>query len=272
MADNFPKKKFVLAKGFLGFGDRLQALSYSLEIAKRYNRNLYVDWLDDDWGKSFYDYFYLDGFPPILPTGSAYPEVWTDDLHRPAGKWIVQHAKGKPIFELNIEGLANATGNEDVWVHPSIGYRSTHFPTLVRTLKITCMDKIKPMMAPEGTQKVVHLRGTDRKVDETRLLKLMDDHPEAVIISDDAVLVDRWKERHPHALVLSDTLVRETSTGSHNMEFNLLAQKYNFTKRQLHYRTIADFLTLAYAPEAHALNTDSRYFMMARLWGRCMPK
>jgi hypothetical protein len=52
--------KYLIQKGFRGFGDRLRNLVMCVKIAIEQNRKIYVDWNDFYWnhtGENFYTYF-----------------------------------------------------------------------------------------------------------------------------------------------------------------------------------------------------------------------
>jgi hypothetical protein len=91
--------KYLIVKGALGFGDRLQSLKMCVKYAIKHNLQIYVDWSDPIWshnGESFYTYFNLVNMPvlnsidDIPKDATVFPPVWKD------------HLKGYPDIELTL--------------------------------------------------------------------------------------------------------------------------------------------------------------------------
>lgn len=252
---NRQDSKWVVHKGYEGFGDRLQSLSYCVNMAVKYNRRLYVDWTDDCWEEGFYRYFSIDGFDEELPQGKAYPEFWTGALAKPIGRWAY---RVQDLLEFDIK---KADGDVPVWVHPNMWYREWDFCTLAKRLKMKCLSQLEGMLNV-NPQKVVHLRGTDKEFPASRFEMLMRDHGDAAVLSDDRRLVELWKARYSDAVVLTDML-SEDGRPTH------FVGAKGKTRHEVNLRVIADFMTLAFAPEAVALIEDSLFFQMARTYGGC---
>ena len=246
-------KKWVVAKGWEGFGDRLQCLSYCIDIAIKHNRELSVDWTDSIWKEGFYRYFEIEGLPNSKPKGDCYPEFWDGFLKKAGGEWLY-NVKDAINFELK-----DANGEKAIWVHPCIGGRAWNFYTLAKRLKIVCMPELKHMIK-QDCKKVVHLRGTDREPDYDKFKELATAHPDAAVVSDDLMLANLWLAINPAAEILTDTLL-DTKLAGH--------KRTDTDKHQMNLRLIADFITLAFATEAYALNEESEFFKMARLYGSC---
>ena len=54
--------KYLVVKGWLGFGDRLESLKMAVRYALDNNLKIYVDWNDEMWThgiENFYTYFKL---------------------------------------------------------------------------------------------------------------------------------------------------------------------------------------------------------------------
>jgi hypothetical protein len=247
--------KWIIHKGYEGFADRLTSLSYCLDIAVKYNRRLYVDWADDCWVEGFYRYFSVDGFDDALPEGECYPEFWTGALAKPNGNWAYR------VQDLVEFDLKKADGDVAVWVHPNMWYREWNFGSLAKRLKMKRSLELEKMLNVKP-QKVVHLRGTDKEHEPARFEMLLREHGDAAVLSDDRRLVDRWLERHPEAVVLTDIL-SDDDRGAHKVGVK------GRTRHEVNLRVIADFMTLAFAPEAVALIEDSYFFKYARVYGGC---
>lgn len=265
---NLPNK-YIIHKGWQGFGDRLQCLSYCVSIAKTYNRILYVDWRDRIWThdeKDFYNYFYFSGLNYIekaqsIGSGTVHPDFWDGIL----GKQLDDWAHGiKPWTELNLDDFPE----QDIWVHNSVGFRRWDFNLLSSHLRFVpeVARQVAVLMKDfEPGQPVVHLRGTDKQFSEERWQELRTLAPVAQIVSDDARLVNRWMQESPESRLLSDTLVASHGGG------HLLSAKDigAMTKYRMNIRLLADFVILGAAKEAYGLVLDSAFFEMARMFAVC---
>jgi len=224
-------------------------------MAVKYNRRLYVDWTDSHWEEGFYKYFTIDGFDDRLPEGECYPEFWTGALAKPNGDWAYR------VQDLVEFDLKQADGDVPVWVHPNMWYREWNFGTLAKRLKMKHSFELEKMLDVKP-QKVVHLRGTDKGHNLERFEVLLREHGDAAVLSDDQRLVDQWLKTHKDAWILTDILTND-DRGAHKTGVK------GKTRHEVNLRVIADFMTLAFAPEAHALIEDSYFFKYARVYGGC---
>ena len=259
---------YLIAKGWAGFGDRLQCLSYTLDMALQFRQVLWVDWTDRHWshdGNGFDRYFdlvdvpYVTSLEQIPASLKVFPSFWSNKLHLQVDEWAFPIKKAL-LFDPKTDLPA-----EPLWVHPGIGYRPSHMQQLFKHLRVAAsiVDDLKRLMdvAP-ADMPVVHLRGTDRTISEQALDELQKVVPKACVISDDADLVQRWRAASPNSIVLTDVLATG-SKGTHSLDAKSL-KKIGFDKHSSNIRLLADFLILARAKEAYALNTDSLFFRMAR--------
>ena len=79
--------KYLLVKGWLGFGDRLETLKMAVAFAQKHNLAIHVDWRDSIWShgsESFYTYFDLK-MPTFkledIKDCKIFPEYWKDHLN-----------------------------------------------------------------------------------------------------------------------------------------------------------------------------------------------
>lgn len=265
--------RYLVSKGWEGFCDRLQCLSQCIDLTLRFNRILYVDWEDRIWSHGdggFYRYFELVAVPYVISSEQipenlqVFPPFWTRGLGLPADEWI-HKLKDELVFD-----PLSGKPYDPVWVHPGIGFRAFDFDQLPRHLRLS--DEARAAITPMIDQvpadlPVVHLRGTDRPMDEQRWQEIRVAAPVACVISDDAALVKRWLAESPTSILLSDTLV-EGQTAGHKLDSSSLMQ-LGFDKHRMNLRLLADFIVLAGATEAYALNEQSVFFSMARLFGAC---
>lgn len=263
--------KYLVSKGWEGFCDRLQCLSHCITLALRHGHILQVNWDDRIWSHGtggFFRYFALVDLPYVtsaeeIPAGlRTYPKYWRNGLELPLDDWIYRLKRKLLLHPVKAHKL------DQVWIHPSVGFRRFDHNQLVRHLRLTPEAVVAVSALLESVPRnlpVVHLRGTDRKVDEEKWQALRNQIPVACVVSDDARLVERWIAESPESVVFSDTLVSNTS-GGHKIDPSSLAQ-HGFDKYHMNIRLIADFLLIAAATEAHPLNVDSLFFKMARNFG-----
>lgn len=268
--------RYIIAKGWEGFSDRLQGLSHCIDIALHYNRILFVDWGDRIWShdeRNFYSYFDLMGVPYVIsaqqipPELDTYPKFWKRGFGMPCDEWIYA-VKSHLAFD-----ATERNHHEPVWVHPGIGLRYYDFARLPNQIRF------KPEIAAEilmlikdvpNDLPVVHLRGTDRTVPEERWDVLRKAAPVAVVVSDDAALADRWLTESPDSIIVSDTMAPagNAMAGTHKADLFTLKNS-GLDKHRLNLRLLADFIIMARASQAYAINEQSLFFSMSRFFGKC---
>lgn len=256
-------KKYLVTKGWQGFCDRLQALSWAIDLSMKFNRILYVDWTDRIWsrnGETFYTYFdlhdieYVDSIKKLPKYGTVFPIFWEKILTNPADNYVYAV---KDHIDLDLDGYHF----EDIWVHTGIGHRRWNFPTLVDKLRFNdqTREKIWSMCRDIDMRRpVVHLRGTDRSVgfkqekwDELVAIE------EPYVISDDARLAKAYLEANKSATVVSSTLM-SAPEGGH------IAANAPYTKHEMNLDLLKDFWLLSRADKAYGLVDESLFWRMAR--------
>jgi len=264
---------YLVSKGWEGFCDRLQCLSHCVTLALKHERVLYVDWDDRIWNHGeggFHRYFdlvdicHVTSARAIPPGMDVFPPFWSQRLGTPGDEWI--HDRKDEL----VVDLAQLNAQQPVWVHAGVGFRAYDFDLLQKHLRLSAAAaaEVAPLLHRAGDDlPTVHLRGTDRAVSQTRWDALRAAAPVAYVVSDDQRLAARWMKESPQSVLLSNTLVAVESAG-HKLAADAL-QQYGLTKHAMNIRLIADFLILARAREAHALNGESVFFAMARLFGAC---
>ena len=251
-------QKYLISKGWEGFGDRIQCLSNCIVMSQRYNRTLYVDWTDTIWLEGFYRYFHFDGLEytnDLKTIGQhlpVYPHYWKHKLMLPGNLWMYD-MKDQLTFD------PSKTYNfEDVWVHCGIGYREYNIVRLAQHLRIN--SDITPLVYTEPITDlpVVHLRGTDRNfsVDDWQRLRTV--APIANVLSDDTTLIERWMNDSPESIVISNPKPNTTHYTVDGVD-----------KHQMNLALLKEFFIIASAKTAYPLNNDSLYFKMARMLGSC---
>lgn len=246
-------EKYLVTKGWEGFADRLQCLSYAVTTALRYNRTLLVDWNDDIWNEGFYKYFkfvdlpYITSHTQIPKNASVTPGFWKHKLMLPNNVWVYDI---KSQLEFDCKTTTEFT---DVWVQSGIGYREYNMPLLTRHLRI--VDDIIPLVytEPLSDKPVVHLRGTDRQFTLDDWQRLRQLAPTAYVLSDDKKLIDRWKSESPDSIVISTPVEGITHFTT------------DINKHEQNIKLLREFFILGSAKEAYPLNQDSLYFNMSRM-------
>jgi hypothetical protein len=272
-------ERYLVGKGWEGFCDRLQCASHCLDIALHYNRILCIDWTDRIWthdDRNFFSYFDLVGVPYVTTTSQipshleTYPPIWRGDLAKLADEWLYDR-KSEIAFD-----ATERNHHQPIWVYPGIGHRYYDFIRLHSQMRFQpeIAAEIKRMIADVPTSlPVVHLRGTDRAVPDDRWDALRQAAPVAVVVSDDSGLAARWLAESPDSIVVSDVLAPNIASngagiGTHKTD-PLTLKNQGYDKHQLNLRLLADFIIMARAPQAHAINQDSLFFSMSRFFGQC---
>lgn len=276
--------KYLVVKGWLGFGDRLESLKMAVAYAKTYNLKIYVDWTDSMWShgeENFYTYFKLvmpslESLDEIPPDATVYPPYWKDHMKEPLTQELLNSDKGD--LNLNI-GLLNKEFPVDVVVFSSIGYRTLYpdskfFADVFRVVEPTILQKIRQRKQAYPIEKSwgIHIRGTDRLKPHKRtlsvqsLVSLVLNHgamsgPHMTVVSDDKENAMLWKRFYPQSFLASElSLQQESLAGNHNLS----KDKLKFTKHEMNIDALSDFFTLACTSQIFTTCKDSRFTQEAR--------
>lgn len=276
--------KYLVVKGWLGFGDRLESLKMAVKYAIDNNLQIYVDWTDEMWsheGESFYTYFKLINMPilqsldDIPPDATVYPEYWKDHLKEPLTTDLVVRGK-----ELGLDlGTLTTNYSADVIVFSSIGYRtlypdSTFFANVFRIIDQRILTKLRDRRNRYPIEKSwgIHIRGTDRLRSNKRMISVQSivslitsygglNGIKMTVVSDDRENIELWKRYYPQSFVVSELSIQQDSTtGNHNLS----KDKLKFTKDQMNVDALTDFFTLALTERIFTTCKDSRFTQEAR--------
>lgn len=277
--------KYLVIKGWLGFGDRLESLKMGIKYALDHNLKIYVDWTDSMWShnnESFYTYFKLVNIPQLssldeIPEdATVYPTFWKDNLKRPFDQTI----QGK-VKELGLDlGTLNKPYYADVVVLSNSGrrtiyYDSNFFANVFRVVDDRVLSRTRERNSKYSLSNMVgvHIRGTDKfKNAGKRTLGVQYAAVNAVmngalngmamvVVSDDQQSMQVWKNFFPQSVLLSDLSLQQAPVkGNHNLSKDDL----KVSKDQLNVDLLVDFFTLSLTNRIVATNGDSRFSQEAR--------
>jgi hypothetical protein len=270
--------KYLVVKGWLGFGDRLQSLKMAIRFSLDNNLQIYVDWRDSMWShseESFYSYFklinilQLRSLDDIPADATYYPAYWKDNIKKPFSQEIWEDQREK----IDI-GVPTNTIEADVVVLSGVGRRTrqidnTFLANTLRVIHPTVLEKVKERQVHYNLSKCfgIHIRGTDRikkygremPIQKIAVNALMFKIMPMVIVSDDKESIAIWKRFFPDTTILSS--INDTcKKGNHNAskdELNILKDDFNIN-------TLIDFFSLMSCQRLVSTYSDSRFFQEAR--------
>lgn len=280
--------KYLVVKGWLGFGDRLESLKMAVKFAIEHKLTIYVDWTDSIWShgsETFYSYFDLINMSTIkslddIPAdATVYPSYWKDHIKEPITQELLDdndRNKDLNIGVLKEEHLKKA----DVIVYSSIGYRalyddSSFFANVFRVKHPKIIQKVEERNRNHalGGSLGIHVRGTDRKRNENQFamkiqwMSITAVHngglqgQSMIAVSDDHKGLEIWKRFFPQTVILSDLSVKNTNNkGNHNAK----AEELSTTKDHMNIDMLIDFFTLASCKGILTTYKDSRFAQEAR--------
>jgi len=276
--------KYLVVKGWLGFGDRLETLKMAVKYALDNQLKIYVDWSDEMWShgsENFYTYFKLIGMPVLeslddIPEDATYyPPYWKDHIKEPLTMDVINKK-----VELGLDlGMLNKTYDGDVVVVSSIGNRilygdSTFFANVFRVVDARILNKLRQRRSRYQIEQSwgIHIRGTDRLKPHKRILSIQSivslitmhgglNGPKMTVVSDDKENSEIWKRYYPDSFLASELSIQQESTaGNHNLS----KDKLKFTKDEMNVDALTDFFTLALTQRIYTTCKDSRFTQEAR--------
>lgn len=272
--------KYLVVKGFLGFGDRLESLKMAVKYAIDNNLQIYVDWRDPMWShgsEDFYTYFKLVNMPVLnslsdIPEDASYhPAFWKGNLDKHITfEFLQEHASDNLIL-----GLLDKPYDADVVVFMNCDKRylysdSSFFGNVFRVIDNRILSKInyhssrKPLAQSWG----IHIRGTDRASGPNRRslsIQSIVTHftsmgglnvQNIVAVSDDIEQLSIWKRYYPNTYVISEvSLQNSTIAGNHNVS----KEKLHSSKDEMNVDLLVDFFVLASCDRIFSTFKDSRF-------------
>ncbi len=277
--------KYLVVKGYLGFGDRLETLKMCVNYALHNNLQIYVDWSDAIWthgNETFYTYFNLVNMPVLnslddIPDDATYyPSYWSrNNIKNPCSEEMLRNKKELGV-DVGILGPSTPT-NADVLVHCSVSSRSVYldssfFARVFRVVNPDILSGIRTRLSKVQLANCigVHARGTDRAKRDVRKehsIQYMVLHAMSfaskpmIVVGDDAYSIELWKRYYPNTVVFT-TLAQANTTNKGNhlaTKDELKNSKYDLTVEFL-----TDFFTLAHCERVLSTFKDSRFAQEAR--------
>jgi hypothetical protein len=274
--------KYLVVKGWLGFGDRLESLKMAVKYALDNNLQIYVDWTDRyirHTDESFYTYFNLINMPTLnslndIPADATYyPSYWKDNIHQP----FTDELYTKRI-ELKLDiGILNEKKkfNADVIVLSCFGMRtifdnSSFFADVFRVInpKITEEVLIRQQQYNLKSSIGIHIRGTDRityKNNKGRQLPIQylslnvftyGKNKQQIVVSDDSESSKIWKNMSPNAIILTSLSLQISHKGALH---EISPEKLEISKNDLNIDMLVDFFTLSSCEQVFTTYKDSRF-------------
>jgi len=277
--------KYLVVKGYLGFGDRLETLKMCVNYALHNNLQIYVDWTDPIWthgGETFYTYFKFVNMPVLnslddIPADATYyPSYWNhDNIKNPCSEEFLRKRKETGI-DVGILGPSIPT-KADVLVHCSVSSRSLYpdssfFARVFRVINPDILAGIRSRLSRAQLSNCIgiHARGTDRAKRDVRkeqsiqfmaLAAMPFASKQMIAVGDDAYSIELWKRFYPNTHVF--TTLAQSNTPNKG---NHLATKdeLKHTKYELTVEFLVDFFTLALCERVISTFKDSRFAQEAR--------
>jgi hypothetical protein len=275
--------KYLVVKGWLGFGDRMECLQMAVEFALKFNLQIYVDWRDSIWthgDEDFYTYFKLVNIPvlnslnDIPEDATVYPAFWKGKLHQQLSN---------EFFNENIKedmhiGLLKQEYPADVIVstlhHRKIYSDLKFFADVFRVIDPNVKTKInqRKQKLPLADAWGIHIRGTDRTNSKNRDLSIQAmannvtmngglNGVKMVAVSDDKECLSVWKRFYPNTIVASELSISQNSLkGNHNLSKDSLS----VSKYEMNVDMLTDFFTLASCSRIFSTFKTGRFFQEAR--------
>jgi hypothetical protein len=279
--------KYLVVKGWLGFGDRLESLKMAVWFAIENKLQIYVDWTDSMWthgSENFYTYFQIINMPVLhslddIPAdATVYPPYWKDHMKESLTQDVVNKQKE---LNLNIGTLNKKIKiDADVVVFSSIGDRtlfnnSNFFANVFKVIHPKILTGIRERQKQVNISQSIgiHIRGTDRLRNSVKrdqgiqymainaMMNGSFSGKSMVVVSDDLGSIEVWKRFYPTSTVFSKLSLENTvKSGVHTVK----AENLKSSKNDLNIEMLTDFFTLAFCERVLTTCKDSRFAQEAQ--------
>jgi hypothetical protein len=275
--------KYLVVKGWLGFGDRMESLQMAVKFALDHKLQIYVDWRDSMWSHGdcdFYTYFKLINIPilnsldDIPKDATVFPAFWKEKLDQQLST---------EFFNANLKedmhiGLLSKEYPADVIVS-TVNYRRHYtdlsfFTNVFRVTDQRVLSKLneRKQKLPLAKSWGIHIRGTDRTNSKNRDLAVQSiathvassgglNGVKMIAVSDDKECLTVWKRFYPDTIVASElSLTQRSLKGNHNLPKEALT----VTKDEMNVDMLVDFFTLASCSRIFSTFKTGRFFREAQ--------
>jgi len=275
--------KYLVVKGWLGFGDRMESLQMAVKFALDHKLKIYVDWRDPLWthgNEDFYTYFKLVNIP-VLESLNDIPE---DATYYPAfWKGKLDQQLSNEFFQANMKedmhiGYLNKEHPADVIVstlNARIIYNDlSFFANVFRVVDQRIITKLnqRKQKLPLSNAWGIHIRGTDRTNSKNRDMAIQSiashvttmgglNGVKMIAVSDDRECLSIWKRFYPDTIVASElSLTQGSLKGNHNLSKDALT----VSKDEMTVDMLVDFFTLASCSRIYSTFKTGRFFREAQ--------
>jgi len=278
----YRKAQVVVMKSPQGFADRLMVLNQCLLYCLKYHAVICVDWEDSTWGIPFHELFELLGVYSVpkakvlamIEQGSTLTKHWTyEDVKNP----ICEKTKnmkyvGDWMATDDAVRFHTEQPTEEILVTNGLGRRTTNFELLCITLRLKkdIADIVRSRL-PTCEYLMVHLRGTDRKVDgfmENMIEGFRDVYTQwkdglILTVADDNEMLQQWITEFPacglyNPLMSTPRLYAGITHLSTPEELHI----HGLTKREMNIELLCDFFGIMFATARFGM-IDSSFFSLA---------
>jgi hypothetical protein len=275
--------KYLVVKGWLGFGDRMESLQMAVKFALDHKLQIYVDWRDSMWShgsSDFYTYFKLINIPilnslnDIPADATVFPAFWKDKLHQQLSNEFFdanmnEHMHiGQLIKEYPGDVIVSTLSNRIIYNDLSF------FSNVFRVIDHRVLSKLnhRKQKLPLGKAWGIHIRGTDRTNSKNRDMAIQSivsnvtnmggmNGVKMIAVSDDKECLAVWKRFYPDTIVASElSLTHGSSKGNHNVSKDELT----VTKDEMNVDMLVDFFTLASCSRIFSTFKTGRFFVEAQ--------
>ena len=275
--------KYLVVKGWLGFGDRMESLQMAVNFALKFNLQIYVDWRDSMWthgDEDFYTYFKLVNIPllnslsDIPEDATVYPTFWKGRLHEQlSNEFFNEHIKeemhiGQLHKEYPADVIVSTLNNRTIYND------LTFFANVFRVIDPNVRSKLneRKQKLPLANAWGIHIRGTDRTSSRNRDLSIQAiasnvtmhgglNGVKMIAVSDDKECLAVWKRFYPNTIVASELSISQSSLkGNHNLTKDSLS----VSKYEMNVDMLTDFFTLASCSQIFSTFKTGRFFQEAR--------
>lgn len=275
--------KYLVVKGWLGFGDRMESLQMAVKYALYYNLQIYVDWRDLMWSHGdcdFYTYFKLVNVPVLnslddIPADATiFPPFWKGKLEQQLSNEFFdgnmnEHMHiGQLITEYPGDVIVSTLSSRIIYNDLSF------FSNVFRVIDGRVLSKLnhRKQKLPLANAWGIHIRGTDRINSKNRDIAIQSivsnvtnmggmNGVKMIAVSDDKECLDIWKRFYPDTIVASElSLTHRSIKGNHNLGKDDLT----VTKDEMNVDMLVDFFTLASCSRIFSTFKTGRFFREAQ--------